>query len=386
MQDRRPWWYVAWLIPGLVLLAYVSLSSPRRHASPTPAPPVIDVWHGVRQKVGHLGNAQSDFNLLGNVSAGVRSLIWSLNGTAPRSLRIGTRQDGFGDSRRLAGTGDFNADMPIQHLHPGDNHITLTATDGQGQQTTVLVTVERLVGTAPLPLHVAWHNVGDPQNVGQYVDGQWGMDGQGLRTLRTGYDRMFLLGEAHWQDYEITVPVTIHRVDARTGPASGRNGVGLLMRFTGHVIGGHRHFPAAQPKWGYQPFGAIGWLRWGQGGEHTPLLQFYRGDRDTTKNFGTVYVHSGQTIWMKMRATTLPDESRGDGVTRYSWKWWRYGTAEPRHWTWDVTQSSPQALRRGGVALLAHHVDATFGDITIIPLPTHNASLGDGAGCTVAMP
>jgi hypothetical protein len=40
---------------------------------------------------------------------------------------------------------------------------------------------------------------------------------------------------------------------------------------------------------------------------------------------------------------------------------------EPHDWTWQHTQTSQYALRRGGAALLAHHVDVTFGDVEIRP-------------------
>jgi hypothetical protein len=33
------------------------------------AEPVITIWHGDHQRIGHLGTAQDDFNLLGHVAA-----------------------------------------------------------------------------------------------------------------------------------------------------------------------------------------------------------------------------------------------------------------------------------------------------------------------------
>lgn len=55
------------------------------------SPPIIDVWYGSNQKIGHLGHAQNDFNLLGHVDAddGVAELTYSLNGAAPETLKIG---------------------------------------------------------------------------------------------------------------------------------------------------------------------------------------------------------------------------------------------------------------------------------------------------------
>ena len=68
-----------------------------------------------------------------------------------------------------------------------------------------------------------------------------------------------------------------------------------------------------------------------------------------------------------MRCMTLPDDGT-EGVTRYSFKLWKESEIEPTRWNWEVDQKSQHALRKGGVVLLAHHVDATFGDVHIIPI------------------
>jgi hypothetical protein len=150
---------------------------------------------------------------------------------------------------------------------------------------------------------------------------------------------------------------------------------------------------ATNPKWGYQPFGGIGWLRWVDGPANQPKMQFYRGDKDTEINhgsppaapaptgpdefgalqhsldFGPANVVPGGTYWMRMRCETQPDTAEGEGVTLYSWKIWDDGETEPVDWSWTpFPQISAEALRRGGVALLAHHVDATFGDVVITDL------------------
>jgi hypothetical protein len=62
---------------------------------------------------------------------------------------------------------------------------------------------------------------------------------------------------------------------------------------------------------------------------------------------------------------THPDED-GQGVTMYSFKIWEKGTDEPEDWNWQYKQSSSHALRKGGVALLAHYADVTFGDVQIV--------------------
>lgn len=342
--------------------------------------PILDVWYGLQQKVGHLGNVQSDFNLLGHVrneGNGVSglTLTYRLNNAAPETLSIGTEY--FGDGRRLGARGDFNADIPLHCFEVGRNTITLIVTNSAGISTRKIVRVNRQrSGDYPLPAYIEWAKVEDVQDVGQVVDGKWGIVEEGLRTIQTGYDRIFLIGNENWQDYEVTVPITIHRVDPETGPRSGANGVGILMRFTGHVTGTYREWPDAQPKWGYQPFGAIGWLRWINGPEAPPVQQFYRGDSNETKNFSELTNFAeGQTYWLKMQAKTLPVVSQStelpdqnQDVTRYRWKLWSEIETEPSVWDWSVTQRSRHALRKGGVVLLAHHVDVTFGDLLIEPL------------------
>jgi hypothetical protein len=60
------------------------------------------------------------------------------------------------------------------------------------------------------------------------------------------------------------------------------------------------------------------------------------------------------------------------GSTRYSCKVWRADQAEPS--TWDLVYNIPDwpgipGQRPGSAVLLAHEVDATFGDTTVSPLP-----------------
>lgn len=325
----------------------------------------VQIWHGLRQKVGHRGHAQNDFNLMGNVVGfeELDTLSYSLNGSPPVGLNVG--RNAFGDTRRLAAPGDFNADIPVSLLREGKNTIVVKARSRKGEITSVTAYVEKHEGAYPLPAQIDWDQVDDPQEVGQYVDGQWAIGSAGLRTMRTGYDRIFLIGDTTWRDYEVKVPFIVHRVDSETGPVSGGNGLGILMRFTGHVNGGPRNFPTGQPKWGYQPFGCIAFLRWKKNDpDGEPFKQFYRGDKNHVENYGTVAITPGRVYHMRARAVTLPDEG-SEGVTRYSWRLWNDGDPEPSAWDWEVVQRSEHALRKGGLVLLAHHVDVSFGDVTV---------------------
>jgi hypothetical protein len=75
-----------------------------------------------------------------------------------------------------------------------------------------------------------------------------------------------------------------------------------------------------------------------------------------------------ETYVLKALCQTLPEDEQGRGVTRYAFKFWHGATDEPQAWDWEQLQASRHALRRGGVALLAHEVDASFGGISIVSL------------------
>ena len=327
-------------------------------------PPQIDIWYGKTQRVGHLGVAQDDFNVLGHVSDpdDLVDLTYRINGSFPVPLS-------FRAYRRLAVDGDFNADVPLGRLKLGENTIAIRATNRQGEAAEKTITVIREEGSSPLPYKIQWSTVDDATDVGQLVDDKWVIEEGGLRTEQLGYDRVFLIGDKTWKDYQVRTSITLHGVSEETTPLSGGNGVGVILRFTGHVTGGPRHFPAGQPKFGYQPFGAIGFLWWDKGKpEQAAHKQFYPGIGDKTTNYGLYPIDLNTTHRIRFSCKTLPDTSDGASVTQYNFKIWPTEKSEPKAWDWEHVQSSDAALRTGGAALLAHHVDVTFGDTEVIPL------------------
>lgn len=343
------------LLAAHFLLAGLSGSLARSQA------PVISIWQGDLQRVGHLGDAQKDFNIVGHIEPWeeVTKLNWRLNSGGAKAMT-------FRAFRRLVSNGDFNADIPISLMVAGTNQVKLTAQLRDGRKLERTVLVEKTKGSRPLPCHIRWRDLQNVQDAGQVVDGKWDIESGRLRTLQTGYDRLFLIGERTWRDYQVRSSFVINSVSRETTPLSGGNGVGFVFRFCGHVVGGPRQFPAAQPKWGYQPFGAIGWLRWDKGKPALPpVRQFYAGDSDRELAFGRFPVKLGRVYSVLLACETLPEDAQGRGVTRYSFKIWDAEQPEPADWDWQQVQASETALRFGGLALVAHHADVSFGDFTI---------------------
>lgn len=313
----------------------------------TGVPPQIDVWYGPEQTFGHHGQPQRWVNVLGNVShdEGVDSLSYRLNDGPSHALSIGS------DLRRLYGDGDFNVEIPFTELASGANSVTITATGVDGGVATETVAVHNDMQQATLPHTVTWNGAASVNDVAQAVDGTWSTGADGVSVVDMGYDRTIAVGDIAWSDYEITVPVTVRGTGPGAGtPQSGSALVGLGLHWDGHTTQ-----DAEQPAQGWYPTGAFAWHRWYNdgrfeliGNDGSPL------DRQSQVwNFGTTYV-------MKARAETV-----ADGV-EYSYKWWPQGSTEPADWNLTLVEDSGPA--EGSVLLIAHHVDATFGDVTISPL------------------
>jgi regulation of enolase protein 1 (concanavalin A-like superfamily) len=340
--------------------------------------PVIDVWYGDQQRYGHVGLPQPWFNILGNVSDpdGVSSLSYTLNGGAARALSIGS------DDRRLANPGDFNVDLHYQDLLVGSNQVTIIAADSLGNQSQKTVSVIYENGNVwPATYTIDWSSVTSLEDVAQVVDGKWEVQPNGLRILEPDYDRLVAIGDVAWTDYEVTVPITIHGVDDegfRSG-ASGGAGLGMLLRWNGHT-----DFPIVnwQPKTGWLPYGAIGWYWWTD--INTARLRI-DGNNSTIldQSASTTPPAIGGEYIFKMRVETAP----GVGGF-YQLKVWPSNQPEPA--AWDLSgQEELTDPQSGSILLLAHHIDATFGDVTITPLGFVSGTLDvstSGSGVVVVDP
>ncbi|MFN0158701.1 MAG: immunoglobulin domain-containing protein [Bacteroidota bacterium] len=334
-----------------------------------PTPPVIDVWYGNEQTFGHNGNPQPYINILGNVADphGIASLKYTLNGGPEVNLTVGS------DSRRLTKKGDFNVDILYSTLlpQPQTNQVVIIAADSQFTVKRETVTVNYIPSVSwSKTYQIDWSTAPSIQSVAQVVDGKWTINNGNLRVVEPGYDRLVAIGEQTWNDYEISAPITIHSVDTAgfKAPSNGA-GIGFLMRWPGHS-----DLPAStagmQPKTGFLPLGSLSWYDWDN--DFSQRLRIY-GNNLVVMNQD----NSGRTLSLgiryifKARVQTLP----GVGG-QYQIKIWQDGTAEPAGWDLYGIQSfnHPQT---GCILLVAHHLDVSIGNVTVVPLDVLSTIVSD---------
>ena len=305
----------------------------------------LHIWDGLNQRYGDPGNPQKWVNILGNVlpKGQTRSVTYSLNGSKSVRLRLGA------DGRRLVNSGDFNIEIPTKALQSGANIVEVVARDRRGGTATATIRVEWQPDKVwPLPYSVDWSDLRgaeEIQQVAQAVDGRWEITNGKLHIAKIGYDRLMAIGDTKWRDYQVEVPITIHKL-------GNRYGIGVVMRWNGHT---DDPVVTRNPRSGWLPLGAIGW--------------FHNGRLAISGNRWRVdprQVHrpiaGGATYMFKMEVQT-----QANNRPVYRLKVWRQGKPEPEKWT-VVARGRASDPKHGSLLLIAHKTNASFGPVKITPL------------------
>ncbi|WP_138466093.1 cadherin-like domain-containing protein [Poseidonocella sp. HB161398] len=308
----------------------------------------LDVWYGTTQTFGSPGEAQKWINVLGNIGGPVATLSYSLNGGAARALSVGA------DTRRLQDEGDFNIDLAYSELDgsSADDVITITAVMENGVVYTQDVIIEYESGSDyGVNYAIDWSTVTNIQDVVQVADGQWEVTDEGARPTQLGYDRLLVLGDSTWDNYELNITITMH--DLQNEDPNGRDGgaFGIGMLWNGHTD---------DPVSGFQPHS--GW---------EPGAAFTFEDKFESHSYHSFTEVLGAANFSLDEGTsynfTVRVEQVGIYDRMYSLKVWEVGTAEPVDWTIQAVEtfSLDEAPATGGLYLNAHYYDVTFGDLSV---------------------
>lgn len=323
------------------------------------AQPKIEVWYGLEQAFGAVGNPQRWVNVLGNVTSPdrVATLTYSLNGGNARPLNLGC------DLRRLARPGDFNVELERATLKEGANEIRLVATDREGGQQSQTVMVHITKGRKwPLPYAIDWGKVRRIHDVAEVVDGLWRIEPTGVRTVQPYYDRVLAIGDTSWSDYEVETTITYHDFmatpDARKDgpPFANLGSAGFLLRWQGH------HDDGKQPRAKWNPTGGLATLR-GRAGPEGNIWTIHGGESGIlARQKQARHLELERPYRIKARVETLPGPK-----TRYSAKLWATSETEPHDWDL-AAEDGAQDAQSGSLLFVVHHSDVTIGNIRISPL------------------
>lgn len=315
-------------------------------------PARFDLFYGSDVTFGVPGVAQRWLNVPGNVTDpdGVTRLEARLDGGPWQTMGLGPEEP------RLPRPGDFNVEIDTQGLTAGAHRLELRATDARGDTTTEEVTIRHQPGNRwPLPYRADWSS-GPVTGLAQPVDGRWLSVPGGVASDATGFDRLLAIGDATWADYEVVVPITVHSVDPAGYPCpSCGPGIGVLARWNGHGADAH------QPHRSVIPLGGLLWYRYRSDGSEGLEARNHK-NKLVDSDAGFV-LSPGTTYVFKLQVWTNP----ASGKHRYRLRVWEQGTPEPGSWQLVMWQGTT-APAAGSVLLVAHWVDATFGDVDVRPL------------------
>jgi hypothetical protein len=92
--------------------------------------------------------------------------------------------------------------------------LTHCAEDEAGRETSESVNLELAQEQCPLPYHIDWSQVDRYQDVAYVTDGCWAIHNGRVSPDEIGYDRLIAVGDMRWKDFEVTVPITVHGINA----------------------------------------------------------------------------------------------------------------------------------------------------------------------------
>ena len=351
--------------------------------------PAITVWHGDGDSYGQNGRSVPFVNIVGNVQPAnnIDLLRYRVNGGEFQTLTVGPDpgEPDEGGPRRVYDPGDFNIEIPFESLNSGNNTVQINARQDDDTTADKTITVNVTKNSAwSLPTVVNWNDSNNVNDLAQVVDGHWTIEndsaiGPSVRSIQYGYDRLVSLGSLGWTDYEVTVPVVVKAISngdlAYTTPSNGP-GVGLIMRWPGHF-----QVDAEQPFSGWTNLGALGWFHYRtRDSETSTAMQIitasggFNIEESTAKVLATDSPH-----YFKLQVQT------SGGTPTFRMKAWPIAQTEPGGWDLESTLSADLPAS-GSLLLVAHHVDANFGQVQVTPLNyTADVSVNGAANGTASV-
>ena len=95
----------------------------------------------------------------------------------------------------------------------------------------------------------------------------------------------------------------------------------------------------------------------------TPEFDLWNGQAPYVVTTSGTPLTIGTTYIFKYQVETI------SGANQYSFKVWKQGDPEPSAWLLTGQEAASADLSSGSLLLIAHELDAIFGNISVSPLP-----------------
>ncbi len=317
---------------------------------------VIDVWYGLEQHFGSLGQAQRWLNVLGSVGDSTEhtKLTYRINDAAVKPLTLGS------DLHRLARPGDFNIELAWNEVRRGSNQLMIYLDSSHDHRDSVLVKLHVQKGQKwPLPYNVNFSEVDDLQSVVQVIDGKWKLTASGVRTVEPYYDRVLSMGDTSWRDYEVLIELTVHGwTPSEPGPPTYNvTHFGTALRWRGH------HRDGRQPSRKWYPLGAQGEFLLKESHDSCQWRILFDGGGKQPKEYGLPHKKIQIEQRLQVRAAV---QTTAEGKSQYQFRQWMSGDPEPDEW--DVVGWEEGDYPSGALCLVPHNSDVTIHRVEVNPI------------------
>ncbi|MFT5200730.1 MAG: hypothetical protein ACI9C1_000094 [Candidatus Aldehydirespiratoraceae bacterium] len=334
------------------------------HIYAPPEFPIIEIYGGRDRTFGLTGDPQPTASITGIVRSptGSYDVRWRLdrgewtdlipNPASTRVIDPGEFSIEL-EQNRISSTGTT---MEIEARETGVAE-TITADDGTetleitpGAANSVLLDLELLGSQDFGPDKTVFWGEEDLDTLAQIANGGWKQVPGGITPLEVGPQRIILIGDQSWSDYEVEFAFVPGAVVPAVDPEP-------VLPWAGVYLGWRGFDPVSAAS--NEILRTAGGVGFGQG-DGGITVAGVRNETEFISNTGVITMVPGVRYRMRASAQTVRDGAE------VRLKLWIDGDPEPDNWT--VEHLNVGARSGGSLALVAHRWDIVFESITIRPI------------------
>jgi len=334
------------------------------HIFAPPDVPVIEIYGGRDRVFGFTGDPQPTVSITGIVRSptGSFSIFWKLDDGEFQELTPNPA------STRVIDAGEFSIELEQDLISSAGTTMVIEAREADRLEDGLLedgtpgqVLVEGKTNSITLQLSlflpldvgpnriVSW-NEQDLDKHAQIANGGWHLVPGGVAPLEPGPQRILLIGDQSWSNYEVEMAF----IPGEVAPAADAEPV---LPWAGIYLGWRGFDPVSEAS--NEILRTAGGVGFGQG-DGGVTVAGVRNESEFVANTGPVTMTPGVRYRMRAHAETA------QGGAEVRMKLWIDGQPEPDEWT--IEYFNVGAPNGGSLALVAHRWDVVFETVTIRPL------------------